>query len=232
MRNTTTALDHEDYIQAVRRMAVAGATTRGTITEAEAQRLDHTKLIYGVGQAGVRGTCYFETWQNGIGMVDTVEIAAAGQENWIQLTGTTLHELAHVLAGHKAGHGKDWKQAAVRLGFTKEPAAAGQVYHLAMIDARLREQASGLAHLMADGTPAFGGAARGSWLATLLGGNGSTIRPCSAGHGTRGGTSRGAGSGSRMRLYVCGHGQKVRAATDSLNATCDECGTKFARAAK
>lgn len=29
---------------------------------------------------------------------------------------TTLHELAHAVAGHEAGHGPRWKAAAVRLG--------------------------------------------------------------------------------------------------------------------
>lgn len=34
---------------------------------------------------------------------------------------------------------------------------------------------------------------------------------------------------TRMRLYECSHGQKVRAATDSLKAECQECGTPFVR---
>lgn len=34
---------------------------------------------------------------------------------------------------------------------------------------------------------------------------------------------------TRMRLYVCGHGQKIRAATDTLKATCGICGTVFAK---
>jgi hypothetical protein len=64
-------------------------------------------------------------------------------------------------------------------------------------------------------------------LATLKIGRVGKVGPCTAGVGTRGGKSRGAGSGSRMRKYVCGHGQIIRAATDDLHATCDVCGTPF-----
>lgn len=32
---------------------------------------------------------------------------------------------------------------------------------------------------------------------------------------------------TRLRKYVCGHGQIIRAATDTLNAHCEECSTKF-----
>lgn len=34
---------------------------------------------------------------------------------------------------------------------------------------------------------------------------------------------------TRMRLYECSHGQKVRAATDELQATCEVCGTGFVK---
>jgi hypothetical protein len=46
--------------------------------------------------------------------VDVIEIAATAQESWVQLAGTVVHELGHVLAGWNAGHGKDWKAAAQR----------------------------------------------------------------------------------------------------------------------
>lgn len=142
----------------------------------------------------------------------------------MQLTGTTLHELAHVLAGPSAGHDTSWKMACVRLGFTKRPEAAGQTYHLALFQSRIRHRAYALARLMADGSPAFGA----SWL--RLGGT-FTIRPCSAGIGTRGGKSRGKGSGSRLRLYECGCERpiKVRVASDQFAAHCDLCGSAFIR---
>jgi hypothetical protein len=34
---------------------------------------------------------------------------------------------------------------------------------------------------------------------------------------------------TRMRLYECSHGQKIRAASDELQATCKDCGTDFVR---
>lgn len=58
-------------------------------------------------------------------------------------------------------------------------------------------------------------------------GKGTVIGPCTAGIGTKGGKSRGVGSGSRLRKYSCEHGQIIRAATDELNATCNICSTLF-----
>jgi hypothetical protein len=113
---------------------------RGTISAAQAERLAHTELLYGVGDSSYRGVTVYGAWQasdehsDGGGRVDIVEIAATGQESWVQLAGTVIHELAHVLAGHAAGHSGAWKDTAVALGFTMRSAAAGQVYHLAMIE--------------------------------------------------------------------------------------------------
>lgn len=229
-----TSSTHEQYVQAVREAILTYATANGTITEDQAATLRTTKLVYGVGGSGARGTTYFRTWLNGVGTVDTVEIAAMVQESYVQLAGTTLHELAHVLAGPSAGHGTDWKDAAVSLGFTKRPAAAGQCYYLAMFTPWLRHQVYRLAATIGDGTPGF--------LALLAGGAGAPVvgttpvavrppRPCSAGTGTRGGTSRGTGSGSRLRLWQCECDRpvKVRVASDDFRATCDRCGTAFKR---
>jgi hypothetical protein len=128
----------ERYLHAVRDVVVARARKRGTITASQAERLAHTKLLYGVGDGTYRGVTVFDAWQNGVGRVDIVEIAATGQESWIQLAGTVIHELAHVLAGGEAGHSTTWKDTAVGLGFAVRPAAAGQVYHLAMIHPTIR----------------------------------------------------------------------------------------------
>lgn len=143
MAATTTTSTHEQFIGRVRDYVVANSAT---LTEDEKSKLAHTRLMYGVGQAGVRGVCYFESWQNGVGKVDVIEVSAQTQENWVQLTGTTVHELAHVLAGHAAGHGPEWKEAAVRLGFSKKPEAAGQRYVLALFRGSLREFALGRGH--------------------------------------------------------------------------------------
>ena len=217
---------HESYIAAIRDLAVDSAVSRGTINAEEAERLRHTRLIYGVGDPGIRGACYYQSWQNGVGTVDVIEVCAMSQESWVQLTGTTLHEMAHVLAGASAGHDTSWKAACVRLGFTKRPEAAGQTYHLALFQERIRHRAYALARLMADGSPAF---RNSSWLMTGMGA--FSIRPCSAGIGTRGGKSRGKGSGSRLRPYECACTKpiKVRVASDSFAAHCDLCESPFVK---
>jgi hypothetical protein len=192
----------------------------GLSAEQFAQLLN-TKLVYGVGAGWYRGITCHQAWQNGVGTVDVVEIAATGEESWIQLAGTTIHELAHVLAGRGAGHGIEWKDTAAKLGFTKRPEAAGQVYRLAMIRPRLRHALAELAAELADGSPAFTLRA-----ATVVH---SAPRPCSQGHGTRGGRSRGAGSGSRLRLWECSCVKpvKARVASDNFAAHCDTCSEPF-----
>ncbi|MPZ63544.1 MAG: hypothetical protein GEU93_20120 [Propionibacteriales bacterium] len=215
---------HEIYLHAVRDVVIARARKRDTITAEQAKRLAHTKLLYGVGDGTYRGVTVFDAWQNGIGRVDVVEIAATGQESWIQLAGTVIHELGHVLAGALAGHSNQWKDTAVALGFTVRPAAAGQVYHLAMIDPTIRDAVHALAQRIGDGRPEFRTYAIPA-LPTLP-------RPCSAGIGTRGGTSRGKGSGSRMRLWECDctpKPVKVRVASDNFQATRGLCGSSFKR---
>jgi hypothetical protein len=136
---------HERYLHAVGDLVITRATERATITADQAKRLTHTKLLYGVGDGTYRGMTVFDAWGNGVGRVDVVEIAATGQESWIQLAGTVIHELGHVLAGMAAGHSNMWKDAAVARGFRKRPAAAGQVYYLAMIDPTIRHAVHDLA---------------------------------------------------------------------------------------
>lgn len=214
---------HEQYVQTVRDIVIRCATARGTIDDEQAERLAHTKLLYGVGSPGVRGVCYYRAWQNGVGQVDVVEIAAMTQESWVQLAGTTIHELAHVLAAGD-GHGATWKEAATRLGFMRRPDAAGQRYSLALFVPEVRHAVYELAQAIGDGRPEF--ATRGFLP------QGRKIRPCSAGVGTRGGKSRGPGSGSRMRLYECEcqpRPVKVRVASDDFQAHCDRCGAAFTR---
>jgi hypothetical protein len=223
---TKTQTTHEEFIQQVRDIVVADALRRETITADEATKLSHTKLVYGLGDGSYRGVCHYQAWQNGVGAVDAVEIAATAEESWVQLAGTTIHELGHVLAGSGAGHSNDWKDAAVRLGFQKRPAAAGQRYTLSLIRFRIRHEVYALAEAIADGRPEF--ATFGLGLGWLL----KTLRPCSQGTGTRGGTSRGKGSGSRLRLWECKctpKPVKVRIASDDFAAHCDTCGSAFAR---
>jgi hypothetical protein len=91
------ATTHERYLHAVRDVVIARALDRGTITADDGARLTHTKLLYGVGDGTYRGVTVFGAWENGVGRVDIVEIAATGQESWIQLAGTVIHDLLTAL---------------------------------------------------------------------------------------------------------------------------------------
>lgn len=215
---------HEEYLHRTREAIVARALELETIDETEAAKLEHAKLVYGIGNGSYRGVCHYDAWENGVGRVDVVEVAATAEESWIQLAGTTIHELGHVLAGWGAGHGKAWKVAAERLGL-RAVEAAGQRYVLSAIEPKVRESVYTLASELGDGRPEF--QTYGLGIGTLR----TTVRPCSAGVGTRGGKSRGTGSGSRLRLWECECDKpvKVRVASDDFKATCDRCGKAFAK---
>lgn len=225
-KNANPTTTHEDFLQAVRDIVILRALERDAITEAQAERLYHTKLVYGVGH-GARGTCYYDAWENGIGRVEVVEIAALAEESWLQLGSTLAHELAHVLAGYEAGHGKAWKEQAVDLGFARQPLGAGQVYTVSLLDQRFYSMMASIAHRMADGSPSF---------KLALGGSMRIPKPrtCGAGVGSKGGKSRGTGSGSRLRLWECECPRpvKVRVASDSFAAHCDDCGEAFHKVEK
>jgi hypothetical protein len=211
---------HEAFIHAVRAIVVprvADASLRA--------RLLGAKLVYGGGPLGVRGLCYYSAWKNG-DQHDFLEISAIGEESYVQVAGTTVHELGHCLAGRGAGHGPEWKAACAVLGLS-HCEAGGQAYAPEHFDADVWGRIEALPH-PSDGRPTFG----------LMGGGVAPVvkpRPCPLGIGTRGGKSRGAGSGSRMRLYVCACpegtiGRKVRVASDTWDATCNHCNTRYARA--
>lgn len=196
----------------------------------ERAHLESVKVTYGAGNPGVRGVTYYGAWQrqeatDDASTTDFIEIAAMTQESWVQLAGTLLHELGHSLAGMGTGHGKAWKESCVRLGFAKQPAAAGQRYWLSFFRPELRSELYAIAKLLRDGSPNF-------WTNALAGsGAGTTVRPCRAGQGTRGGKSRGTGSGSRLRLWECACERpvKVRVASDDFRAHCDICEQEFTR---
>jgi len=209
-------MTHEEFVQRVRSNAVARLKAQGD--EQGADRLASAKLVYGKGVSGLRGITCYSAWNNGKQGDDFIEVCAQGEESPTQLAGTTIHELGHCLAGPGTGHGPQWKAACETLGL-RRPRAQGHQYLMAGFDPAMRAQIARLAKPL-DGNPAFKG----------IDGFLFKLRPCSMGYGTRGGKSRGVGSGSRLRKYVCGCGQIVRASTDDLQATCKKCGEDFARA--
>lgn len=213
---------HEDYIRDVAAFVVMHADLNPT----EADTLAGIKLVYGSGPSGTRGITFFGRWKAGDVERPFVEVSAFGQESIVQLTGTTIHELAHVLAGAGAGHGKEWHMACERLGLIGVQ-AAGTEYTWANFAPWVATYAMAIAP-PDDGEPVqsmlkrftFGGGG-------VPAGTTFKLTGCKAGIGTRGGKSRGVGSGSRLRLWQCACGCKARVASDTFDATHDPCGTKF-----
>lgn len=212
----TETFTHEQFIHAVREIAVKrlSAEERAAVLDA--------KLVYGAGSRQTRGVTYFGCWDKGHdhGSHAFAEICAFGEDSPVQVAGTTLHELGHVLAGLGHGHGKGWKAACERLGLTFVR-AAGTKYSLACFSQDIRMAIAALPQ-PTDGTPQpFGGSGPNGMPLQLK------LRPCGAGVGAKGGKSRGTGSGSRLRKFVCDCGVIARVARDEFNATCGDCGSGF-----
>lgn len=209
---------HEEFVNRVRDIVVHHTDDTSIRT-----KLSQTKLVYGIGDGSYRGICYYDAWQNGHPTKSAlVEIAATGEESPVQLAGTTIHELAHVIA-QGDGHGSTWKQTAHTLGL-RLAKAAGTRYLLASFAPTIRHDIAKLVKL-ADGSPAFRGASNSG--RGFFGLPAFTPRPCPLGNGARGGKSRGTGSGSRLRKWECECGVKVRVASDDFKAHCDKCGSAF-----
>lgn len=205
---------HEAFIASVAAMAIARLADPVDIAA-----VGGIKLVFGAGINGVRGITYFNRWKPGETEAKPfVEIAAFTKESWVQLAGTTIHELGHVLAGWEAGHAKPWHEACERLGL-RRIRAAGTSYCLAHFAPELRLAIASLAK-PDDGEPVQSFSAQG----LKVQGKG-----CQAGVGTRGGKSRGAGSGSRLRLFECEcvPPVKARVARDEFQATCQCCSSTF-----
>lgn len=195
---------HESYVQAVARLAIEHAS------EETRAALPPFKLLYGVGRPGVRGVTIYGTWSNGHPEPEcVVEIAAMSQESLVQVAGTVIHEIGHVLAGFAAGHGPEWHAACEALGL-RRILAGGTRYTPAHFAPRLREAIAEL-EAPTDGSPRFVEAlvaaiarvgAGGGFVATPAP-RGWRPKPCRSSHGSRGGKSRGTGSGSRLLKAVC-----------------------------
>ena len=197
-----TTLTHEQFISAVRDIVAAN------VPDAEMRRkILSVKLTYGAA-ARTRGTTYFNQWRrfDHNDTVDFATISAMGQQSFIQLAGTTIHELAHVVAGKEAGHDKDWKDTAEKLGL-RAVKAAGTHYTWANFAPHIREAIYGLGE-PSDGIPRFNDPDESGHTAGTSNAAGNYVQfkavACSHGWGSRGGKSRGVGSGSRMLKVVCG----------------------------
>lgn len=220
-------MKHEEFIKQVRDIVAAHVSDASV-----RNRLFAAKLVYGIGDGSYRGICYFGAWNGSHGNHGTdqtacelVEVAASGEESPVQLAGTTIHELGHVLAGHAAGHRKEWVKACAFLGL-RAVKAAGTRYTMAHFSPAIRAEIAKLAKL-SDGSPVFGAASN-----NYIGLPPMKLKPCPLGIGTMGGKSRGKGSGSRLRKFICGCEKPViaRVAAEGFNATCNVCNQAFKRA--
>jgi ribosomal protein S27E len=212
---------HENYVAAI----YLAALEVPTLTDEDRALIRAIRLVYGAGPDGTRGVTYYNRWimPGAESPVPLVAICATGQESPVQVCGTTLHELGHVLAGPQAGHGPDWHAACARLGLGADGCAkvdaAGTAYTWDHFIPSLRATLQAIP-LPQDGTPL----GRGINAVT------SRLKPCGAGIGTRGGASRGKGSGSRYLKWQCQGCPKpvsVRHAGTELDVRCNKCGTDF-----
>lgn len=180
---------HESYInQLVENIIIPG------LLPFEQGIVGKVKCTYGSGKAGLRGVTFYDRWNtNQSEQVPFVEITAFGEESIVQLTGTTFHEIGHVLAGFGAGHSKVWKQRCSDIGLQKVK-AAGTQYLWSRFRSDVRAKILQL-EMPNDGAPVDS-------LSNIFG-NRLTIKGCPQGIGTRGGKSRGVGSGSRMLKTTC-----------------------------
>lgn len=210
---------HEMFVQRVAEIACS------RLSSTEQAVCANIKLAYGAGPDGTRGVTYYDRWGKADTKAPFVAINALHQVSLVQLAGTTIHELGHVLAGWGAGHGPDWKAACEKLGLRRVK-AAGTDYKWVMFDKDIREFIATLP-TPDDGEPTslFGAGFK-------IGNRKTGPKPCTAAIGTRGGTSRGAGSGSRLRLFECSCTPapiKVRVARDEFDCTCNTCNTLFVK---
>ena len=201
------AQTHEAFMAAVRDAALARLNGDAAV------RVRAAKMVYGAGAVrGAKGFTLYKGWDASHAFV---EVAAGLQTTPEGIAETVLHELAHVVAGYEAGHGKEFKAAAAVLGLLNASPFAAPVPEF---DAAMVATLAGIP-TPTDGKPTLTG----------LDVPPPTPKACPAGKGTRGGKRGGKGSGSRLRLYVCGCPVRVRVASDTFLATCDTCGQKFAR---
>lgn len=225
---------HEDYVAAIVKLALK----QPGLSPADRRVIEASKITYGAdASSGLRGRTYHEHWHRHGSKSPSciVEVCATGQESPLQLCGTTLHEIGHVIAGVGHGHDATWKEACARVGLGQPDApisAAGTEYSWVMFEPKLRAKLQALAEPN-EGKP------------VVPKGETVSVRVCLAGQGAKGGKSHGAGSGSRLLLWECQCGPdtrwkppatgkdmapkpvKLRHAGRDLEVTCKRCGYDF-----
>ena len=186
---------HEDYLAAV-------ATAVCEQFPATAAAFGEVQLAFGTGSRRRTVGAQHRVWSVGTAHepLPLVEIAAIGALAPAATCHVVLHELAHVLA-QGFGHGRVWRYAARQVGLLNPRAwpDAGELAAWTAIAPVLRAK---LQRIPEPTEPAPADFSE-DW----------DRRPCGAGYGSRGGTSRGAGSGSRYLKVVCqvpGCGYQVR----------------------
>ena len=208
------ALAHERYLHAVRDVLAV------RLNEAERGKVLGAEILYGAGRPSVYGICFYNRWKREQ-THDVIEISAFNEESVEQLWETLAHELAHTVAGHEAGHGPEWKAAAKRLGL-RRPTASGPA-GIEDLDPDLMRIIRQIP-VPQDGTPV-------TRSGSVVRAGATSGSACPLGIGTQGGTSRGPGSGSRLRLYMCEceRSVHVRVASDDFRARCLVCESEFQR---
>ena len=192
MRDTVT-VTHEAYLAAIVEAIAAHAPQY-------ADRIRHARVMFGtgVGRPGVLGTTFYGTWKNGQpDALPVIEICAFAQDTPSQIAVTTVHEIAHAVLDPGAGHGSLWKATARELGMATPSATSSGCEGWDAFDPDIRAVLEDIP-TPNDGKP-FPPSPR------TLQGRPIGPRPCSAGNGARGGTSRGRGAGSRMFKCTCHH---------------------------
>ena len=201
-------ITHEDYLVAV-------TTAVCEQYPATSAALSEVQLVFGTGPRRRGLTKLHRVWNGGEPdePLPLVEIAAIGGLSPAETCHVVLHELAHVLAP-ETGHGKEWRYAARQVGLMNPRAwpGAGQLADWGTISPAIRPK------LLAIPMPTERAPVDYyyDW----------SRRGCGAGYGTRGGTSRGEGAGSRYLRVVCQHsscGYQVRVTRKWLEVGAPQC---------
>jgi len=175
-------MTHEQYLFAVRDLAIS----KNNIAGKNKEMLENIKLVYGHND-GKRGFTCHDSWEISETAHAVVQVCLNAEESLLQLAGTTLHELGHVIAGRQAGHGQDWKDACKELGLLHAKAVGTNYHEADMFSPKVLAAIKAIPK-PTDGKPRTSFEVKGM---------------CGQGLGTHGGKSRGKGSGSRLKKLEC-----------------------------